>query len=445
METRQRKLALALMVFFFGVFGVYILLRAQGWIIDSKNLKLVKTGGIFLKFHPDNAKITINGIPKKTSASLIDSGTIIKNLIPKEYLVTVSKPGFKNWEKNFEVQPGLVNSASQIKLLKENLTESAIFDFKIEDFWLTKNGLVYKTPDGKIRLGNDILRGESLVSNDLSSNKLITEKNGTYFLINLDTPSSVLNINEIFNGLKNRQLHLPGKVSIKFISPHPFSHEKIIIASVNSLYLLDPQKVDLEMIAALKNPEFFAVSGDNVIIFQKNGELKFINLILKKSNSYLISLPSIINQFMASKDNKVFFLLNDQNELVFYNRNENKLLEIGKNIKEFTLQEDDKRIAMISTNDKLSVFYLDNYEGDIKREKGEILNIDLQKNKLSNFEWLEGTNYFSVLTDHDLLIGEIDDRKPLNQYVVKTGVSKYFYDKKIYALLETGELINLVF
>ena len=139
MKIKVRKALFYGFLITFLIAGSYLLMTAQGWVIDINNLSIVKTGALFLKFSPNDAVPTINNKkPQHTSSGLIQSGILIKNLTPGNYAVKLSKSGYKDWKKNLVVESGLITAASQIKLWPDNVYAETIITEQIKDFWSAK-------------------------------------------------------------------------------------------------------------------------------------------------------------------------------------------------------------------------------------------------------------------------------------------------------------------
>ncbi|MEK7086903.1 MAG: hypothetical protein AAB935_01450, partial [Patescibacteria group bacterium] len=99
MQNKTRQIVFYFFVATFLMVSAYLLLTAYGFILDVNNFTLTKTGGLFLKFKPEDATLKINGKPRKFSAGLINQGVLIKNLVPHSYKITLSKKDFADWNK----------------------------------------------------------------------------------------------------------------------------------------------------------------------------------------------------------------------------------------------------------------------------------------------------------------------------------------------------------
>ncbi len=443
MNKKTRFVILYALVFIFLFIGSYILISAQGFIFDIKNLKITKTGGLFLKFSPADAKIFINGKEHSYSPGLIiNNGTLIKKLLPGEYEIKIIKDNFKTWEKTLTIQPGLVTTESQINLWPENLKETFI-NKNVSDFWNTKKGPVYQDIKGNLYLENSKIKGKNIISSSEKSNLLITAEANNKFLINLNNPKTAINIEELFNSLKQHQLSFPGFVPIKEVVFHPFSEEKLIILTNNSIYSLDTRKIELERLAIID--DFISTSANNNEIFalDSKGKLLILNLVLKNKNYFELNIDSPI-KIKVSQNNNLFFILDKKNDLTLYNRETKDQTLIASNVNEIELYQDEKRMIFVNHANETFIYFLEDYQGDTKELKNSFFKLNLNHKNLENITWLNDKNYFLAVNNNNLLINEIDKRLPINSYEIYKEIKKYFLQKKeLYILKENNELIRI--
>lgn len=116
------------------------ILYAVGYSFDWQNLAIKETGALFLSSQPAEAQIFLNGQSRKITPRLL------AHLLPGNYQLTVSQEGFHSWQKNLEVQAGLVTEARniflfpnepEIKLLATNVTSTP--EFFLSDASTRKN------------------------------------------------------------------------------------------------------------------------------------------------------------------------------------------------------------------------------------------------------------------------------------------------------------------
>jgi len=129
-----------------------ILSYALGYKIDYHDLKIYKTGILYIESRPAGAAIYLNGYkyPDVTPAR-------IEELKPGGYKVVVRREGFYPWEKDLEVRPNMVTKADRIVLFPmaqemKRMGERGVSDFAVSDngylYYMKKSGLYRSTMDG---------------------------------------------------------------------------------------------------------------------------------------------------------------------------------------------------------------------------------------------------------------------------------------------------------
>lgn len=100
--TRNKK-----RVYLLGLFAVFIvvipslILYSSGYRLDSR-FRLVKTGGIYIINNEPGVVVGLNGKTAR-KAGMFETNILIRDLIPKRYLVTVEKAGYRKWKKRIHV------------------------------------------------------------------------------------------------------------------------------------------------------------------------------------------------------------------------------------------------------------------------------------------------------------------------------------------------------
>ena len=444
MKRRLRNILFSIFVLFFMVLGGYLIFIAQGFVVNLKELRIEKTGAIFLKFAPRDAALSIDG--EKTdytqSGFLESNGLIVKDLVPGSYDLKLSKDGYHDWGKNLEVQSGLITSESHINLWPKTLPAETLIKENVRDFWLTSEGVVHKNGNNRIIFNDLVIRGNDVALSDSDSKILITKEREDYFLVDLKDSRSAVNLTHLFNSLKQRQLALSGTVPITEIFFHPFSPNKIVIASKTSLYTIDVKKVEIDKLVTLDEIKSVALSVSDALILDGNDDLMIINLPLKTSLNERVKMePAEI--FTTNSDGTSVFVLTPAGELKVYRRSPGKTDTLAANVREFEISPEEKRVAVITHGNELKIAYPEEFEGDVKSEAGTIVKIpDAFRGNIRKVSWLaDSPNYLMLLEGNDLIVQEIDTRMPANRHLLQSGVLDYETEgKNIYILKVNGEL-----
>ncbi len=149
----------------FAIGAPAIALYAQGyrlnWPIESGKKLIVKTGGFFVKAHPKQISVYVNGKMEKQTDFFFDSA-LITDLMPRRHLIEIKKNGYQSWSKNLEIREKEVAEAKNVFLFPEELKFSAV-EQNIADFLISndrqKTALIYQDEIGWGVKLHDIRRG----------------------------------------------------------------------------------------------------------------------------------------------------------------------------------------------------------------------------------------------------------------------------------------------
>ncbi|MGC9610919.1 MAG: PEGA domain-containing protein [Minisyncoccia bacterium] len=441
MTIKTRRIFFYSLIFIFALAGAYLIASAQGWVLDIKNFRIVKTGSLFLKYIPSNATVSINGETTDASPGILTGGTLISRLVPGEYEIKISETGYRPWEKNLKVREALVTSASQIKLWPEDNKLINVSTSSISDFWLTGAGAVLQLKDKTLNLGDSVLRGRQVILTEPNFSSLISSDGKNYFLSDLGDPKNPVNLSSLFASLvQNSTSSSPVETPIKFFF-HPFSNGKIIVIAKNSAYSLDLKRNVLNKIISAKNIIASAASDNEIFIEDAKGNLYSYNLFLQTAGSYDGKFP-VNASLKASPGGSFLFFLKDNGELIKYDRAQKTSETLSKSAENFFISPDEKRIIISTKDNRLSMGALSDYYADGDVKKGDVWAIPSGNGELNDFEWLpDSPNYGLVLSGEKLSLTELDSRIPQNNYPVADGVKKLFVQgENIYILKTNGTL-----
>ncbi|MFH2063048.1 MAG: PEGA domain-containing protein [bacterium] len=141
---------LSLLTVFF-VSAPMILLYASGYSYSLKKNRLEKSGILNVSSVPTGATVTLDGRPLRRVTPVS-----VGHLLPDQYPISVSKPGYMTWSKSLTVNSGKTTFIKEIVLVPESLPQliaasssAGVFDstgstaaFFVEDGdWLEMTGL----------------------------------------------------------------------------------------------------------------------------------------------------------------------------------------------------------------------------------------------------------------------------------------------------------------
>ena len=325
MDLKIRKVFFYCLIGVFVLLGAYLLATAQGWVLDLKNFKVVKTGSLYLRYSPANAAIEINGKASDASPGILSSGLLISKLVPDDYRVRVSEPGYFSWEKTLTVGEAVVTPESQIKLWPEIWKFKQVATSSISDFWLTSAGAILQFKDKSLHLDGTLLRGRQVVLSDQNSPLLVSSDGQNYFLTDLGNPKVPLNLSALFNTLLQSQSSSTAVEVPKQFFFHPFNGNKIFITAGSTLYSLDWKRDSLEKLASVKGLTAATASNNEIFLENNKGDLTIFNIFLQTSSAYETGFPT--NATMEASQGGSFAFSLKNGELEVYDRSSRGILD----------------------------------------------------------------------------------------------------------------------
>jgi hypothetical protein len=147
----SKEIRSTIFLFFFAIFlilGPAVVLWSQGYRFDFSQKDITRVGAVFLKTTPSQTLIKITplkplrkgeepkSIVKKIEPTLLYSGVLVKNLLPRTYNVKIEKLDVKgvpdqkssyfSWEKELAVKPLGVQRASHVVLFSKEIQPTEI-------------------------------------------------------------------------------------------------------------------------------------------------------------------------------------------------------------------------------------------------------------------------------------------------------------------------------
>lgn len=437
-----------ILLLLFIVLNVYFILTIQGLMIDFANLKIIKTGGVYIMTVPAKTEIFLNNnkyyqplfsfAPKIIKPPFFQEGRLIKNLKPGEYRLRLTKPGFQPWEKNFIVEEGIITEFKKIVLVPTVINTEPLKNEPADNFWLTEKTLIRQDTKKRLLVDNNQLKGSMIEMTRENSSLVITKDDaGIFFLTDLNNNVSVINLNHLFNSLRERQLKITTKTTIKKIWLHPFNPAKVIIQTAGAVYILDWQKLELETLIKDDDIKTAVIGRNEIFLINGKQELIIINLLLK--NKIVKKFDADLNQITLNNFNNKIGLLT-KNQFLLLNRSPEKLIATSsiETVKEFMFSPDNQYIAFLLENGKIKIW-------NLKENKISAVNW-LGVKQVKSFYWpLHLPHYLLILSaDNNLMLADIFQNPPFNIYLLMTEVKIYaLKNKELYVLKNNGDLLKI--
>jgi len=293
MTIRFRRFIFWIFVILFAIASIIIILFAQGWRFDFETLRIVKTGGIFIKTTVPDAKIYVSDEYIGSTAGILNYTKLVGDLAPKNYNLFIYKEGYYPWNKMVEVKNGLVTELFSVTLFPLDIKKVKIAQLptqKIADF---------EVNDKTIKIINN-KKIETAKIYDFDGQFISNEK----FKISTST--------ELISPDKNKKLYAAGnKIWIEYLNdikeePLKKAGEKEIIAVSESPILFFDWLKDSEHVIWFTSGELTIAERDNR--GGKRNSVKF----------YLIIDPPI---FLDNKNSDIYFFETDEEKSTLYKIN----------------------------------------------------------------------------------------------------------------------------
>lgn len=435
----NKKLRLVFFIFFtiisISVTGLTLIIYS-GYRIDFTNLRLVKTGSLYVNTNPSKAEIYLNNekVNQKTP-------TIINQLNPGSYNLKLIKDGYKEWEQTVNIEPSITSFVNYDLVIKD-IELSPANEFG-ENIYYSNNGryVSYVKHNNEKNINSvfiyDVLtKNEFNVYNTNKQIKKITWSNqNSKLLVDMDSKFYLIDINiiSIINTISsNNIINLENFVeNIDNVYWNEENDNSILVKSKNNLYKLDLKNLKTELIIN----DFVSTS-----IVYMNNKIYYIKDSLVNEVNVLNNSSYIYNDFKTNNSTNIkyldgnFILFNGNNTFYVTKdfKNDNLIQVAGDNIKI------DKNYILSWNSHEFNVY--DRKEKNMKfttRYSQKILDLDFY-NK----------NYAILILEGDIKLINIGDNiNELNIISNKNSVSKVIcLDNKVFVVYkqENTNIISLL-
>ncbi len=114
-KSTRRALFYSL-IFLFIIATPFVVAYSFGYSVDFQNQSLIPSGGIFVKTNQTGIQVTLDGKVEKTT-TFLGSGALFDSIDPGVHTVRITKEGFRPWEREIMVRPGIVTEDRNIVLI----------------------------------------------------------------------------------------------------------------------------------------------------------------------------------------------------------------------------------------------------------------------------------------------------------------------------------------
>lgn len=423
MTKKTRLIILLVCIACFFTIAPLLVFYSMGERFDFKKMKIVATGGIYVRSFPAADQVTIDSkISQKPG--FLSNWVFIQSLLPQDHTVSVTKNNYYDYFKTIPVKEKEVTKLENVLLIKKSIFFTSLSN-EINYFSVSTNNqniitLTNNTKNIALKYspvsGNNPIQTLSIAqigkivgvkwSND--SSKALIEiqgySNTFYYLFDSTTKEATV-----------ARLTYLDKTAQQ-ISFNPNNSKEIFFIKNKVLFLAKDNKTT----SVIKNPITYKFSGNNIVWLSTDG-LLYSSDTTGKSIDQLTEKKAVLS---PTQNYQIFvlpgkMLLQADNSLFLINQNTKILEDITPPLTNYSIidsQDENKNLNLVLWSNKKIYLYSfsDTLIGPAKK-----FNELFSGSDIKNCQWIN--NSYIIFTEGDLpaqagkiIISEIDYRGNIN-------------------------------
>lgn len=456
MSKLQRTIFFWSLVFLFLMTAPLVVLKARGYKFDLSRGVFVYSGSINIKSNPQNINVSLNGEPKEsTKLDRINNSFNVSGLLPGEYSIEISAPGFQTWQKKTNVHSGLASEFWNVLLVRDSYEETTYENSASQKFFTSPNNdfiALYGEKDSTLSV--EILNTNSnaldnsfsiaqqkmipeeieenvewspvrnnrisipaykeavetkaaSLSKALSSQKDIAQPRLNYFIADLSQGNS-FSLNDFLDISDIRNLRWdPQNENFVFF----LSGDKLMRANISDKNLLSTIAEDVSAFDLSQNYVFYVQLSNN-IVYKK--ALSGGNDKTQITNNFPEGISGKIRKIIIYDNDRMAFL-DEKNNLFIFNQGEHDTYfkKIGERIIGMYFSNDGKKL-LFWTNNEISVYFARDWNVQPTRTENEIKNITRYIESVRNVQWFSDYEHIIFNVGNYTKIIELDSRDQRN-------------------------------
>lgn len=421
-----RRAVYAVFVIIFLITAPIIVLYTSGYRYNLSNGRIQKTGIIIISSIPKKADIYLNG--KKVENKFTPAE--IKNVLPGDYEIVLSKEGYHNWQKKLPVYENFTTFAEKVNLWKfassTQLSNSTILDWQISN---DGNSIVLEDSSGLISIfdlnDNTFSAIETIPANSILEDISWSKDNRKVLIKYAKDSTNHLIVSYDINSNKAQNIVNKNYTDIKW----SLENDNIIYAKNESgLWQIDTTNNSSKLIIN------GAIAGDYII---ENNYLYSVNekFIYRKNINDKNSIPENIDSIPCPTCK---FVNNNSSRIILRDANQN-LFIVDPSGQNKTVASKAKEIDWLNS---YTLLYYNDFEIWIYsfRENAPKL-ITRFGQPISQAIWQTGGRHIIFSSDNKIKIIELDDRELRNiiDLADNTNIKYLEIDRKGDNLYFSGE------
>jgi hypothetical protein len=139
LTRKKRRVIFILLSVLFVILGGALVGYSQGFRLSWSTLAVQKVGGLYIRSYPADALIFLDDEPIPNDSGLIQSGTLLNSLAPREYRVRIERDGYREIQQTVSVKPALVTELKYAVMIPLSTTPVETTLGTLRDFTALSN------------------------------------------------------------------------------------------------------------------------------------------------------------------------------------------------------------------------------------------------------------------------------------------------------------------
>jgi len=425
MRQSDRRKILWFLVLLFVVAGGAAIFYAQGYRLNLFPLRIQKIGGIYFRSSLSEVTVSLDGRQVEKTRHLFgvsflffQGGTLINDLFPKKYVLSLTANDYEDWKQTLEVKPSLVTEIKYAVLVPK--TTTVFTTSSVTNFWTAGENIVLQNRSGALVSNNKALPGINILDKQIDGRVLSADFNKNIFEINLNSGRAI-NVTALLraNGIAGTQfskiLLEQGENGVVFMGT-----KNVYVLNLDSGSLQTARKISPTSTSILAG---ITLSPDYIISSEYDGakNSSFIFIYDKNSGNKFGYINPIPGKTVAMEwqNGRLGLVQSDGSFFLGDPRQTNGLLKTASDALGFSFSGDSGLVA-VREKRALEIFPLN---GSLSENYARFELPDSQN--IRDISWYkDGQHLFIYLTDSTMFL-DIGD-KLLEHYLrVSAAVSEY--------------------
>jgi len=431
MSKKTRLIIVLVCVACFLVFAPVLVAYSMGYRFDFEKMKIVATGGIYVRSFPTAEQIYIdNNAPEKPG--MFGNSIFAQSLLPKDHTVLIKKNGYYDYYKTLPVQENLASKLENVLLFKKDIPFTNLLE-KIYIFSIAPNNqnIITATVGTKgttfnyFSLNNAGQKKTFLIAQAGEVSDIKWADNSNSALIEIKTSINT------FYFLFDTTLANPSATRLSYldknsthISFNPQNNLALFFIKNNTLYSAKGNSA----LPEINNIIAYKISGANIVWLSTKGALyssDFSGKLLEELTVKSITVDRAQNYQINIVSEKTF--VQSENATLVLN-SDKKILE--------SFEAPITNYKVISAPNNKNLIYWNSEKIYLYVVADKRFEQIFSGNAITNCQWFNN-DYIVFNSGDKVIISEIDYRGNINAVTLPSTATSMFFntqDNKLYIL-----------